>query len=77
MLLIDPHPLVKEEEAFTGGGSKRECVDCEWLNRTLAKCRRTTCLAADLIVLKEHLCVDVKSNFYLALMPSVSSCFLL
>lgn len=36
-------------------------------------CRRTACLAAALIVLKEHLCVAVKSNFHFKLTPSESA----
>lgn len=78
-LTVDPTPDQRQRSwsKNTGGEGKHECADCERVNRTLAKCRRTPCLTADLIVLKEHLCVAVKSSSYLAWMPSVSAGFLL
>lgn len=60
-LPVDPTPDERQRSCLekNGGEGKHQCADCGRLNRTLAKCRRTPCLTADLIVLKEHLCVPI------------------
>ena len=73
-----PAPYQRKKRRYSKNSSvEEEIVYVQGLSglipHLIVKCSRTPCLAAALIVQKEHLCVAVEFDFSLALMPSTKS----